>query len=311
VLDRFGRPITSLRISVTSDCNLNCFYCHREGCPAVDHRLGPAEIKKIVEVAREFGVRKVKFTGGEPLLRDDIVDIVASVAEQELDDISLVTNGILLADVANELAEVRLNRVNVSLDTLDPVVFARITGENSIERVLTGINAAVEAGLTPVKINMVLLTGVNDGEIDRMIKYASDSGAVLQIIELLRTQDNGEIFARYHRGLEDVEQKLSERALRIETRRLMHNRKKFILSEGEIETVKPMDNTEFCMHCTRLRLTVDGHLKPCLLRNDNLVDVISPLRSGSLDGVRVAFEEAIQRREPYFDVKKIGCRHDV
>lgn len=311
MLDRFGRPITSLRISVTSDCNLNCFYCHREGCPAVDHRLGPAEIKKIVEVAREFGVRKVKFTGGEPLLRDDIVDIVASVAEQELDDISLVTNGILLADVANELAEVRLNRVNVSLDTLDPVVFARITGENSIERVLTGINAAVEAGLTPVKINMVLLTGVNDGEIDRMIKYASDSGAVLQIIELLRTQDNGEIFARYHRGLEDVEQKLSERALRIETRRLMHNRKKFILSEGEIETVKPMDNTEFCMHCTRLRLTVDGHLKPCLLRNDNLVDVISPLRSGSLDGVRVAFEEAIQRREPYFDVKKIGCRHDV
>ena len=311
MLDRFGRPITSLRISVTSDCNLNCFYCHREGCPAVDHRLGPAEIKEIVKVAREFGVRKVKFTGGEPLLRDDIVDIVASVAEQKLDDISLVTNGILLADVAHELAEVGLNRVNISLDTLDPAVFAKITGEDSIGRVLAGISAAVDAGLTPVKINMVLLTGVNDGEIDRMIKYASDSGAVLQIIELLRTQDNGEIFARYHRGLEDIEQKLSERALRIETRRLMHNRKKFILPEGEVETVKPMDNTEFCMHCTRLRLTADGHLKPCLLRNDNLVDVLSPLRSGSLDGVRVAFEEAIQRREPYFDGKKVGCRHDV
>jgi cyclic pyranopterin phosphate synthase len=262
-------------------------------------------------VAREFDVRKVKFTGGEPLLRDDIVDIVASVAEQKLDDISLVTNGILLADVAHELAEVGLNRVNISLDTLDPAVFAKITGEDLIGRVLAGISAAVEAGLTPVKINMVLLTGVNDGEIDRMIKYASDSGAVLQIIELLRTHDNEEIFARYHRGLEDVEQKLSERALRIETRRLMHNRKKFFLPEGEVETVKPMDNTEFCMHCTRLRLTADGHLKPCLLRNDNLVDVLSPLRSGSLDGVRVAFEEAIQRREPYFDGKKIGCRHDV
>lgn len=311
MLDRFGRPITSLRISVTSDCNLNCFYCHREGCPAVDQQLGPAEIEKIVEVAREFGVRKVKFTGGEPLLRDDIVDIVASVAEQKLNDISLVTNGILLADVAHELAEVGLNRVNVSLDTLDPVVFASITGENSIERVLAGISAAVEAEMTPVKINMVLLEGINDGEIDRMIKFASDSGAVLQIIELLRTQDNGDIFARYHRGLEDVEQKLSERALRIETRRLMHNRKKFILPEGEVETVKPMDNTEFCMHCTRLRLTADGHLKPCLLRNDNLVDVLSPLRSGSLDGVRAVFEEVIQRREPYFDGKKVGCRHDV
>jgi cyclic pyranopterin phosphate synthase len=122
---------------VTSDCNLNCFYCHREGCPAVDHQLGPAEIKEIVKVAREVGVRKVKFTGGEPLLKDDIVDIVASVAEQKLDDVSLVTNGILLADVACELAEVGLNRVNVSLDTLDPEVFAKITGKDLIERVLT------------------------------------------------------------------------------------------------------------------------------------------------------------------------------
>ena len=300
MLDRFGRPITSLRISVTSDCNLSCFYCHREGCPAVDHKLGPAEINEIVEVAREFGVRKVKFTGGEPLLRDDIADIVASVADQELDDVSLVTNGTLLADVVHELAEVGLNRVNVSLNTLDPVVFAKITGEDLMGDVLTGINAAVDAGLTPVKINMVLLAGVNDGEIDRMIKYASDLGAVLQIIELLRTQDNEEIFARYHHGLEDVEQKLSERALRIETRRLMHNRKKFILPEGEVETVKPMDNTEFCMHCTRLRLTADGHLKPCLLRSDNLVDVLSPLCSGETEKVRAAFKEAISRREPYF-----------
>ena len=307
MLDRFGRPITSLRISVTSDCNLNCFYCHHEGCPAVNQQLEPAEIKEIVEVACEFGVRKVKFTGGEPLLRDDIIDIVASVAEQKLDDISLVTNGVLLADVAQELAEVGLNRVNISLDTLDPAVFAKITGKDLIGRVLAGISAAVGAELTPVKINMVLLTGVNNGEIDRMIKYASDSGAVLQIIELLRTQDNGEIFARYHRGLEDVERKLSERALRIETRRLMHNRKKFFLPEGEVEIVKPMDNTEFCMHCTRLRLTADGHLKPCLLRSNNFVDVLSPLRSGKIDGMRVAFEKVIQRREPYFG-KKVSCQ---
>jgi cyclic pyranopterin phosphate synthase len=296
---------------VTSDCNLRCFYCHREGCPASNHKLKLADIEEIVKVAREIGIRKVKFTGGEPLLRNDIVDIVASVAEQGLDDVSLVTNGVLLADVAHELAEVGLDRVNVSLDTLDPVVFARITGEDLMERVLAGISAAGDAGLTPVKINMVLLAGVNDSEIDGMIKYASDRGAVLQIIELLRTQENEEIFARYHRGLDDIERKLSERALCIETRRLMHNRKKFILPECEVETVKPMDNTEFCMHCTRLRLTADGYLKPCLLRNDNLVDVLSPLRSGSLDGVRAAFEEAIQRREPYFDGKKVGCRHNV
>lgn len=300
MLDRFGRPITSLRISVTSDCNLNCFYCHREGCPAGDRQMRPDEIGEIVNMAKEFGVRKVKITGGEPLLRKDLADIVTSIADKKIENISLVTNGTLFADAVKELAEAGLDRVNLSLDTLERDIYTKITGKDLMTDALAGIGAAVDAGFDPVKLNMVLLSGVNDGEVDKMIEYASQRGAVLQLIELLQTQDNKNIFLQYHCDLRDIEQKLGERALSVQTRRFMHNRKKFILPRGEVEVVRPMDNTEFCMHCTRLRLTPDGYLKPCLLRNDNLVDVLSPPRRGATEGVRAAFKEAIAKREPYF-----------
>jgi cyclic pyranopterin phosphate synthase len=262
--------------------------------------MRPNEIGDIVNMAKEFGVRKVKITGGEPILRKDLADIVASIADQKIENISLVTNGTLFADVAKGLAEAGLDRVNLSLDTLERDIYTKITGKDLMMDALAGIDAAVDAGFDPVKLNMVLLSSVNDGEVDKMIEYASQRDVVLQLIELLQTQDNKNIFLQYHCDLGDIEQKLSERALRVQTRRFMHNRKKFILPRGEVEVVRPMDNTEFCMHCTRLRLTPDGYLKPCLLRNDNLVDVLSPLRRGALDEVRAAFKEAILRREPYF-----------
>jgi len=262
--------------------------------------MRPDEIGEIVNIAKEFGVRKVKITGGEPLLRGDLTDIVASIADQKIENISLVTNGTLFVDAAKELADAGLDRVNLSLDTLDGGIYTKITGKDLMMDALAGIDAAVDTGFDPVKLNMVLLSGVNDGEVDKMIEYASQRGAVLQLIELLQTQDNKNIFLQYHQDLGNIEQKLSERASRVQTRRFMHNRKKFILPQGEVEVVRPMDNTEFCMHCTRLRLTPDGYLKLCLLRSDNLVDVLSPLRSGEKNKVRAAFKEAIARREPYF-----------
>ncbi len=299
--DRFGRPLTSLRVSATDRCNLNCFYCHYEGfCALSERRMSAREIGQIVGLAAEFGVKKVKLTGGEPLLRSDIVDVVAAIADQPIDELSMSTNGTLLADRADELAEVGLNRVNISVDTLNPETYVQITGKRLLTEALRGIDAAIEAGLTPVKLNMVVLAGVNDGEIERMISYANEREVILQFIELLRTPTNEQIFSRYHRGLDDLERELSERAARVETRHLMHNRKKYILNEGEVEVVKPMDNTEFCMHCTRLRLTPDGYLKPCLLRNDNLVDVLSPLRAKDIEAARAAFREAVMQREPYF-----------
>jgi cyclic pyranopterin phosphate synthase len=298
IKDRFGRPITGLRISVNYECNLNCFYCHREGCPASSSEMTPEEIGKIVGAATEFGVRKVKLTGGEPLLREDIMDVISAVARPGIEEVSMTTNGTLLASIAHEIADAGLTRVNISLDTLDPRTFARITGSDSISDVFAGIDAAIDAGLKPVKLNMVLLAGLNEHEVEPMITHASKRGVVLQIIELLG--GNGGDIAGYYRSLDDVEQALRSRAIAVRTRRWMQARKKYILQEGEVEVVRPMHNSEFCMHCTRLRLTSDGYLKPCLMRNDNLVDILSPISAGDLEGARRAFEEAIARREPYF-----------
>ncbi|GAI21892.1 unnamed protein product [marine sediment metagenome] len=133
-----------------------------------------------------------------------------------------------------------------------------------------------------------------------MMGYSLDRGTILQILELLRTPDMAEIYERFHASLEPFERKLRERALYIKTRRLRQARKRYILPKGEVEIVRPMHNSEFCMHCTRLRLTPDGYLKPCLMRNDNLVDVLSPVSAGDLEGAHEAFAEAIARREPYF-----------
>ena len=300
--DRFGRPLTGLRVSVTNECNLNCFYCHREGCQNGKREMSADEIAKIAEVATEFGVRRVKLTGGEPSLRHDIADVVAKIARTPIEEVSMSTNGTLLADVAHDLAYAGLSRVNISLDTLDPETYESITEKNLLDDVLSGLDAALNAGLKPVKLNMVVLAGLNDDEIERMIDYSSNRGAVLQLIELMKMPTGSQTFYHHYLDLGDVERLLSGRARAIQTRHSMHARKRYILPEGEVEVVRPMHNSEFCMHCTRLRLTHDGYLKPCLMRNDDLVDVLSCLREGSADGVRKAFKEAILRREPHFKV---------
>ncbi len=298
--DRYGRSLTSLRVSVTNRCNLNCFYCHREGCLSGDQKMTADEIGEIVRVGSEFGIKNVNLTGGEPLMRDDIEDIVSAVAQPPIVDVSMTTNGTKLARKARGLAEAGLDRVNISLDTLDPLIYAKITGAPKLERVLEGIDAALDVGLHPVKLNMLVLRGINEGEVERVMEYSLDRGAILQILEFLRMPDMAEIYERFHISLEPFERKLREQALDIKTRRLRQARKRYILPKGEVEIVRPMHNSEFCMHCTRLRLTPDGYLKPCLMRNDNLVDVLSHVRAGDISRGRSAFIEAMDRREPYF-----------
>jgi cyclic pyranopterin phosphate synthase len=309
--DRFGRPITGLRISVTGNCNLNCFYCHREGCDATSREMSAWEIGKIVRLAKEVGVRRVKLTGGEPLLRDDIVEIVAAVKSAGVDEVSMTTNGTLLAETATELADAGLSRINISLDTLDEETYRRITGSELLHEVLNGIDTALSAGLKPVKLNMVLLAGINECEVEQMIAYTSERGMILQLIELLDV--GGKIFTAFHRGLDDIELGLKRRAVAVLTRRGMQARRRYILPGGEVEVVRPMHNSEFCRHCTRLRLTPGGYLKPCLMRNDNLVDLLPFVRAGDDEGARGALLEAIARREPYFGIRsapglKVTCR---
>jgi len=300
--DPYGRPLESIRISVTQRCNLNCFYCHREGeDPSQKKEMTPEEIQKIVAIASSFGLGKVKLTGGEPLLRKDILDIVSRIHETPgIKEISMTTNGIFLSEYAYSLKKAGLARVNVSLDTLRAERYKQITGVDALKSVISGITKARDAGLHPVKVNMVLLEGLNKNEVSEMIDFAKKNDVILQIIELEAPLEN-EFYKKHHASLDAVEQLLEEMAESITVRK-MHHRKKYHLREGgEVEIVRPMHNTEFCRHCNRIRVTSDGKLKPCLFRNDNLVDILGPIRKGaSEETLKKLFLEAVKQREPYF-----------
>lgn len=304
LVDDFGRPVENLRISVTQECNFNCIYCHREGYPFnCGAEMKPEEIERIVKIAASLGVYSVKLTGGEPLLRDDIIDITRRISSVSgVKDVAMTTNGFLLAHYADQLREAGLVRVNVSLNTLRPERFKFITGVDAHRKVINGILKAVEAGLSPVKVNTVLLRGVNDDEVEDLIHFARDHDLILQIIELERFGD--EVFYnRYHLDLSSLEKKFEERAEKIIVRRMQHRKKYFLVDGAEVEVVKPMHNTEFCLHCSRIRLTSDGKLKPCLFRNNDLIDILSPIRDGEDDeNLKNLFVKAVKKRKPFFNL---------
>ncbi|MBP2172677.1 GTP 3',8-cyclase MoaA [Methanococcus voltae] len=293
--DKYGRAIKSFRISVTPECNLKCFYCHREGhgC-GKDTLMKPDELGKIVHSALDFGVKKIKISGGEPLLRTDIVEIVENIVHEQIIDISMTTNGILLEKYAEGLKKAGLDRVNVSLDTLDPEQYKEITGGN-VDKVLKGIEKAIEVGLTPLKVNYLAMK-CNLDQLPKIMDYCSKVGAILQVIEFIPMEEE---LKEQHVDVNKIEEEISKDAVDVVTRKFMQNRKKYVLKNGlEVEFVKPMDNTEFCGHCTRIRLTYDGQLKACLLRDDNLVDVLTPIRNGEKD-IKKYFVECIDNREPF------------
>jgi len=287
--DTFNRPVSNLRVSLTPKCNLSCIYCHREGEKAPQDPLSAAEIAEVLRVAAGFGIRSVKFTGGEPTLRPDLIEIIKSVPPGM--ESSITTNGTLLAGLAADLKQAGLRRVNVSIDSLDPATYKKITGTDRLSDVLEGIDAAIATGLTPVKLNMVVLKGINDHEIDDFLTYVrGNRNLVLQLIELMNFND-----CDYHGDLNGLETSLASRSKQIVTRR-MHHRKKYCLDGAEVEVVRPLHNTEFCAYCNRLRVTSDGKLKPCLLRTDNHVDI----RGKSGKELEDLFIEAVRRREPFY-----------
>jgi GTP 3',8-cyclase len=302
--DNCGRPLLNLRMSVTQRCNLLCAYCHREGegCCASDTKeeMTIAEIVRIARIGVSLGISRIKLTGGEPLMRKDLCDIVKGIAATPgLKDLSLTTNGALLGFQAQELHACGLRRVNISLPTLNADVYHKLT-DGSIENVLDGVKAAVAAGLYPVKLNMVILNGVNVDAVPEMMDFARQTDTILQLIELDPVNVSDTYFSVYHKFLNEQEEMLRQKAEKIETRRFMHNRHIYHLPEVTVEVVHPTENCEFCAHCTRLRVTSDGKLKTCLMRNDNLVDVLTPMRQGATDGeLEAFFMRANQMREPY------------
>ncbi|ADC70015.1 molybdenum cofactor biosynthesis protein A [Methanocaldococcus sp. FS406-22] len=293
--DRFGREIRSFRISITNKCNLQCFYCHREGHDSNNNRYMTAkEIGIIAKTSTKFGVKKIKISGGEPLLRRDICEIIENIKDEKIKDISLTTNGILLENLADKLKDAGLDRVNVSLDTLNPNLYRKITKFGDVEKVINGIKRAIDVGLTPLKVNFLAMS-INIKDLPEVMEFCRDIGAILQIIEFIPLKEE---LKKYYYNISPIENEIKEKADKVITRKFMQNRKKYIVDGLEIEFVRPMDNSEFCMHCTRIRLTYDGYLKPCLLRDDNLVDILTPLRRG--EELEPYFIECINRREPYF-----------
>jgi cyclic pyranopterin phosphate synthase len=302
LVDAYGRPIESIRISVTQRCNLDCFYCHREGEEQNrGEEMTPEEIERTVKVAASFSIKKVKLTGGEPLVRKDVFDVIRKIrSTRGIREVSMTTNGVLLCENAKRLKDAGLSRVNVTLDTLDAEKFFRITGMDAFEDVVRGIKAAVKADLCPVKVNMVLLKGLNEDEVEDMIRFTKENDLVLQIIELESPSEEEE-YARYHAELGEVENRLKKMAEKVVVRRMHHRRKYLLRGGGEVEVVRPMHNTEFCRHCNRIRVTSDGKLKPCLFRNSNLVDLAGPMRKGATDEeLKALFVEAAERRAPFF-----------
>ena len=297
MVDSYGRKVTGLRIALTSRCNLRCLYCHHEGEVEPNGEISDEMVVGVARAAAALGVRSLKLTGGEPLLRQSLAGLVAQMPPTL--KISLTTNGIYLAEQAEELAQAGLDRVNVSLDSLKPEVYRAITcgREKDLERVMQGLDAAAAAGLLPIKLNVVVLKQ-NEAEIPAIIDFCREKGLIAQLIQLLDLD---------HKGLagdiDAIEARLAAQADSIRTRE-MHRRKKYLLDGAEVEIVRPMDNTEFCANCNRLRVTSDGKIKPCLLRSDNLVAI------DSCDCGRIGelLQEANARREPYFKEPCSFCR---
>ena len=301
--DRYGRPVTNLRISITQRCNLACPFCHREGDQRhIDSEMTPKEIQEIVSIAASLGIDKIKLTGGEPLLRDDIAEIVQLIHDiPTIGDIGITTNGILLQELAKPLKSSGLNRVNVSLGTLRRETYLKISGVDALDKVLPGIYEAVRVELNPVKLNMVVLKGVNDDQVWDMLSFANKEDLILQLIEVEADRSDSEYYRLFHTDFSSLEAILEGKARKVDVRDMQHRRRYYLRDGGEVEIVRPMHNTEFCANCNRIRLTSDGKLKPCLFQSENMVDIIASLREGaSEEHLRQDFIKAVEMRKPYF-----------
>lgn len=302
--DKFNRPISYLRISVTDRCNLRCVYCMpSEGVHATSHAelLTYEEIGTVVQGAAGLGISKVRLTGGEPLARLGLADLIRIIsAVPGIDDLSMTTNGTLLAPVARELKEAGLDRVNISLDTLDPDKYLQITRRGNLEDVLAGIEAATEAGLTPVKINTVLLRGMRDDEIVGLAQTSVDRGWNIRFIELMPLGPSGEDTPTNGPTARDAREAIEAALGLLEADQKLRGNGparyyRLAGAPGTIGFISPVSE-HFCYQCNRLRLTSDGKLRPCLL-SDREVDLRGPLRQGaSMEEIQRLMIKAIKEK---------------
>ncbi|GGL55564.1 GTP 3',8-cyclase MoaA [Halocalculus aciditolerans] len=295
--DGFGREVTGVRVSLTDRCNFDCVYCHNEGLgdtrgpmAARDHEMSADDVVRFLGVVDEYGVDAVKFTGGEPMLRDDLEEIIERTPDSM--EVSLTTNGTFLPGRAPDLVDAGLERVNVSQDALDPKVFADVTQSGAYDKVMEGVRAAVDAGLNPVKLNMVVFEQTA-GYVPEMVDYvAENEGLQLQLIEFMPELVGKPEWAV---DIERVHGWLAEQADEVEHRE-MHDRKRYHVGDGMVEIVDPVGNADFCANCHRVRVTHEGYLKGCLNRNDDL----RSMGEMTKPEIREAFENVVESRVPYY-----------
>ena len=285
--DSFQRQINYLRISITDFCNLNCVYCSEGNVAKLPREeiLTYEEIKRLVGIAASLGINKVRLTGGEPLMRPDLTKLVAMISGTPgIDDIALTTNGTLLAKYAVELKNAGLSRVNVSLDTLKADRFKEITGHDNLGQVLAGIELSERIGLTPVKVNMVVMRGDNDDEVIDFARKTMDDGWNVRYIE----------YMPFNASVTESARLVSSQEIKKRLDVLGHMERcgtakgngparyfRFPGAKGTVGFISPITE-HFCATCNRLRMTSDGHLRPCLLDDDE-IDIKKALRNGGSD----------------------------
>ena len=290
--DSIGRTINYLRISVTDLCNFRCVYCMpEEGVKPREHAemMRFEEIVEVVRIAAEKGITKIRLTGGEPLVRHGIVDLVRMIRQvPEINEITLTTNGFLLEKYAEALKDAGLTRVNVSLDTLKPDLFKKITRYGDFARVWRGIEAAEKQGLTPIKLNMVMVAGVNDDEIPDFMNLTINNPWHVRFIELMPIQNQ----VSWGEGFPEISSCYVSTSTILERYKSLGLQPVYQLehlgpaklyqlpdAKGFVGFISPLDDDHFCSRCNRLRLTADGNIRPCLM-SDLEVPILAAMRNG-------------------------------
>ncbi|MBF0108078.1 MAG: GTP 3',8-cyclase MoaA [Magnetococcales bacterium] len=293
LIDSFGRSITYLRVSVTDRCNMKCLYCRvgdeRQGVESHE-LLNFEELTRLIRIFSELGIEKIRFTGGEPLLRKNLVALVDAVSHLPgIGEVSLSTNALLLERFASELKVAGLRRVNISLDSLNAETFSRVTRGGRLDVVLRGIRAAVTTGLSPVKVNMVVMRGVNDDEIPAMVAFARQEGLILRFIETMPIGEAGmrmeQTFMPASEILHRVRESLGTEEVSTEGPNPSGNGPaNYFFHTGSNTTIGIISakSRNFCETCNRMRLTSRGALVFCLGRTGRM-DLKDPLRKGDSD----------------------------
>ena len=303
--DKYGRAITDLRISVTDRCNYKCVYCRTGNFGAQFADLPMADYLRMARVFVSLGIEKIRITGGEPLLRNGVVEFVRELSKLrttsgETLDLAITTNGHLLAEMAQPLVDAGLRRVTISVDAMEPEKFSRITRvPGSYEAVMAGMRAAKAAGLSPIKVNCVLLRGFNDDQIVAFGKFAREEGVVVRFIEFMPLEEDRVWSPGIVVTLKEILGKLNEyMPLREIERAPSETARRFVFEDGvgEIGIIAPVSEP-FCGHCSRARITSDGKIRTCLF---SVVehDLYGRMRSGvSDDDMRSFITGVVNQKE--------------